>query len=368
MLLTFTWDAPIGIDLGVYFVRYYQLFFLIAFIAGFRIMTQIFRREQVDEKYLDTLLVVMIVATILGARLGHVFFYSWDYYQNNIAEIFMPWKGGLASHGAAIAIPLSILWFYRRYGRKEMGKSFLWLMDRIIITVALAGCLIRLGNFANSEIYGVAANSSVETVYLQPARQHIDRYYSAYIDDLKFEPNGQVDTGGCDVTLYGYTMTIIPSQEIAAMSHDEADYNMNRLVSNSLRPTLNDLDEDQRNVVIAEDAALRPIEVQGQRAYELNVLGIPRHPSQIYEASAYLLIFLIVGWLYLRGYGSREGLMFGVFLIGVFGFRFFIEFLKADQEAFEANMSLNMGQWLSIPLVLIGMWLIIRSIKSNTPS
>ena len=363
MLLTFTWDAANGIDLGGYFLRYYQLFFLLAFIAGFLIMTEIFRRENVNEKYLDTLLVTMILSTIVGARLGHVFFYSWDYYQNNIAEIFMPWKGGLASHGAAVVIPLAILWFYRRYG-KDMGKSFLWLMDRIIITVALAGCLIRLGNFANSEIYGAADNSAVETVYLQPARQHIDRYYNAFVEDLRFEPNGIVDSAGCDVQLYGYTMSIIPSEDIAKLNPDEAEYYMNRLITQSLRPSMNELDEDQRNIVIAEDAELRAVEGSDGMYYELDVLGVPRHPSQIYEASAYLLIFLALAWLYLRGYGLREGFMFGVFLITVFGFRFFVEFVKADQEAFEADMSLNMGQWLSIPLVIIGVGLIYRSLTS----
>ncbi len=87
---------------------------------------------------------------MVGARLGHVLFYEPSYYFSHPAEIFMVWHGGLASHGAAIGL-LIALYFYHRWVSK---KTYLWIADRFVITVALAGVMIRLGNLMNSEILG----------------------------------------------------------------------------------------------------------------------------------------------------------------------------------------------------------------------
>ena len=113
-------------------------------------------REKVDLRLMDPLLFTLIIATIVGARLGHCLFYQPDYYLGSwkgFWEIFMPWKGGLASHGGAIALLLAMWWYARHYGRKN-GFDFLWIPDRLCIAVAFAGCMIRLGNLFNSEIYG----------------------------------------------------------------------------------------------------------------------------------------------------------------------------------------------------------------------
>lgn len=109
-----------------------------------------------DEAVLDPLLYTLLIATIVGARLGHCIFYQPDYYFGSwtgFLEIFQPWKGGLASHGGAIALVIAMVWYANRYGKKN-GFDYLWVMDRLCITVAFAGCMIRLGNLFNSEIYG----------------------------------------------------------------------------------------------------------------------------------------------------------------------------------------------------------------------
>lgn len=94
------------------------------------------------------------------------------------------------------------------------------------------------------------------------------------------------------------------------------------------------------------------------------MFSAPSHPTQLYEALCYLIVFLICMWLYwVKGAQRREGLIFGVFMIGVFGSRFFIEFLKHNQSTFEADMVLNMGQLLSIPFVLIGIASIVYSLR-----
>jgi prolipoprotein diacylglyceryltransferase len=101
----------------------------------------------------------------------------------------------------------------------------------------------------------------------------------------------------------------------------------------------------------------------------------PKHPTQIYEALAYLITFGVLMRIYWKNMGKQKpGLLFGVFLIMVFGFRFFVEYVKEDQVAFEAGMKLNMGQWLSIPLVLIGIAILIWAYRhkpvpvTKTPS
>lgn len=98
-----------------------------------------------------------------------MFFYQWDYYSQHPVEILKVWEGGLASHGAAIAIIIALYFF----SKKVSKKSTLWILDKVVVTVALAGCFIRMGNMFNSEIYGKLHNSSIETVYLDLPRQSI---------------------------------------------------------------------------------------------------------------------------------------------------------------------------------------------------
>ena len=156
-LLALHWNVnPAIFHIGGFELRWYSILFVSGFIIGWYIFKKFFRREGVPEKLLDPLLYTLLIATIVGARLGHCLFYQPDYYLTSwqgFWEIFMPWKGGLASHGGAIALILAMWWYSAHYG-KQYGFDFLWIMDRLVITVCFAGALIRLGNFFNSEIYG----------------------------------------------------------------------------------------------------------------------------------------------------------------------------------------------------------------------
>lgn len=151
------WHAdPIMIHIGNFGLRWYSVLFASGFVIGWFLFKSFFKREKVDLRLLDSLLYTLIAATIVGARLGHCLFYQPDYYLGSwkgFWEIFMVWKGGLASHGGAIGLLLAMWWYARHYGRKN-GFDFLWIIDHLTITVAFAGCMIRLGNLFNSEIYG----------------------------------------------------------------------------------------------------------------------------------------------------------------------------------------------------------------------
>ncbi len=143
-------------SLGPLSVRWYGLLFISGFILGWYIFNWFFKREGIPETLLDPLLYTLLIGTIVGARLGHCLFYQPDYYLGSwqgFWEIFMPWKGGLASHGGTIALFIAMWWFARHYGRKN-DFDFLWILDHLCIAVCFAGAFIRLGNLCNSEIYG----------------------------------------------------------------------------------------------------------------------------------------------------------------------------------------------------------------------
>ena len=158
-LLTVNWSVdPEIIAIGPLSLRWYSILFISGFILGWFIFRGFFRREGVPEKLLDPLLYTLLIGTIVGARLGHCLFYQPDYYLGSwdgFVEIFMPWKGGLASHGGTIALFIAMWWFARHYGSRY-DFDFVWILDHLAIAVCFAATFIRLGNLFNSEIYGDA--------------------------------------------------------------------------------------------------------------------------------------------------------------------------------------------------------------------
>ena len=167
-------------QIGSFSVYVYSLMFVIAFMLGYYLVKSFFIKEKVDQKYLDPMLLYMVLSTFLGARLGEVFFYNWGYFQNHLIEILLPiqessnssilglidgykFSGfrGLASHGAAIGIAIGLILFQRKY----KFKSILWIFDRLTMPVAIGGAFVRIGNFFNSEIVGKYTNSSFGVIF-----------------------------------------------------------------------------------------------------------------------------------------------------------------------------------------------------------
>ncbi len=159
--LAINWSVnPEIFSLGPLSIRWYGLLFISGFILGWYIFRWFFRREDIPETLLDPLLYTLLIGTIVGARLGHCLFYQPDYYLGSwqgFWEIFMPWKGGLASHGGTIALFIAMIWFAKHYGRRY-DFDFVWILDHLAIAVCFAATFIRLGNLFNSEIYGDVTN------------------------------------------------------------------------------------------------------------------------------------------------------------------------------------------------------------------
>ena len=150
-LLSIVWNVdPTIFELGPFEVRWYGLLFAAGFLLGFSIIDKMFKLENIPDTWADKLLIYMMLAVVLGARFGHVFFYDWPYYSQNPSEILKIWHGGLASHGAAIGIVVALLLFSKYVSK----RSPLWVFDRIMVVVALGAFFIRIGNFMNSEIFG----------------------------------------------------------------------------------------------------------------------------------------------------------------------------------------------------------------------
>lgn len=151
ILASIVWNvSPEIIQLGPIHIRWYGLLFALGFILGYIIMSWIFKIENKNPKALESLTLYLVLGTVIGARLGHCLFYEPDYYLANPIEILYVWKGGLASHGAGIGILIALFLFNHRF--KDI--KLLWVFDRVVIPVALAAFLVRMGNLFNSEIIG----------------------------------------------------------------------------------------------------------------------------------------------------------------------------------------------------------------------
>lgn len=263
-LLQISWDVgPEIFRIGSLAVRWYGLFWALSFYFGYEIMIRIFKNENIPINKADTLLIYMAAGSIIGARLGHCFFYDWDYYSSNLIEVLYIWQGGLASHGGAIGIVIA-LWLFRR---KFPEISYLWLLDRLVIPISLAAFFIRMGNLMNSEIYGIETSLPW-----------------GFIFERRFET-------------------------------------------------------------------------------------VPKHPTQIYEGLVYLALFISLGLMYIKRHKKLvTGFLAGFFAVVMFTARFLIEFIKEPQSGFEENMLLNMGQLLSIPLIIVGIIVLIKTRKKKQAS
>lgn len=254
--------SPEAFSLGPLTVRWYGILYGCAFIASYYAFKELLKFDRVPDDFADRALIYMILGTVIGARLGDCFFYHPAYYLKNPWEIIAVWNGGLSSHGGAIGI-LTALYLF---GRKTK-KSYIWVLDRVVIVIGVAGFFIRMGNLMNSEIYGHAT-----------------------------------------ALPWGFVF-------------------------------------DRRGETLA------------------------KHPTQIYEALYYALTYVVLRLVYRKcDNRPRPFLIFGLFLIMVFCFRFCIEFIKNPQENFEQNMLFNMGQLLSTPFIVLGIISLIVSARQEKPA
>ena len=360
--------SPEIFSYGSFSLRWYGLFFALGFLISQQFMYYFYKQEGKPEKDVDTLTIYMVIATIIGARLGHVIFYQPEIITENPLSIFLPFEfspfrftglQGLASHGATIGI-LSALWIYSR--KKKPGQAFLQVVDRIVIVVALTGALIRLGNYFNSEIIGLPTTKPWGVVF-------VNRFTEALTD-------GRVDREGIVESVI-----VKRNDSIPAPSSSRVPLNIYLFFKKGVagdKPK-DFTDFTARNLLVNSyseyfDAAGDNTKTRGQVLNDgdvgarITTFGIARHPAQLYESISCVFLFLFLFWLWSQQKQNLPaGRLLGIFLIWCFGLRFIFEFLKEVQEPFEKGMILNMGQILSIPCVIAGIVILALSYrKKNT--
>ncbi len=284
MLNYIIWDVdPVLIHIGDGGIRWYGLLWAIGIYLCYLVQVKLYKNEGCPDDWADKIFTWMTLGVIIGARIGHCWFYEWHWtndpiqifawtihyrnpYIEHPLELLKIWEGGLSSHGGAIGLIIAAWGLNKKHFSKvpQFHTSLIWIFDRLVIGICITATLIRLGNLMNSEIYGGPTSMPWGFVFVR---------------------DGQTE---------------------------------------------------------------------------------PCHPTQIYEM-LYCIVAFVVTWLmYWKGQCyKRQGLIFGVFLEIIFATRFGLEFIKNDQEAFEAGMWLNMGQWLSIPFIVWGIYLIANALRKQ---
>ena len=275
------WDIdPVIAFIGPLQLRYYGILFASAILIGFYLARRIYRRYGFPDKIADDLLIWGVVATVIGARLVHCFFYEPTYYLSNPLEILKVYKGGIASHGATVGLIIAIVLVAKKY-----KCSFTDLADGVVFAGIMGATFVRLGNFFNSEIVGRITTVPWGFKFLKNP------------EDMKIAINAA--SGHCDISKMECLINYWPV----------------------------------------------------------------RHPSQLYEAFGafvILIIMLVVSFVYKNN--KKSGLYTGLFMILYFTFRFCIEFIKEYQVLKEG---LTMGQYLSIPFIFFGIWLLWNFFKKQ---
>jgi phosphatidylglycerol---prolipoprotein diacylglyceryl transferase len=354
--------SPEIFSVGSFALRWYGLLFAAGFLLSQQVLYYIYRKEGKPEKDVDTLTIYMVVATILGARLGHVIFYQPELFVEDPLSIILPFEfspfrftglQGLASHGGAFGI-LFALWLYSR--KKKPGQNYLQVLDRIVIVVALTGALIRLGNFFNSEIIGLPSSNPLSVVFVNRVTESITSRKDSPVQHVKVERNKELQDGAKGrVPVYIYVVFKPGVDQGKAKSYLESE----------VQYYINYYDEyiDNQGSKLKYEADM---DGDGNYIARISTFGIARHPAQLYESISCVVLFLILFLIWNRKKEKTPtGLIFGLFMIILWGLRFAYEFLKEDQVAFEKGMTLNMGQILSIPLFVTGILILIWSLRNK---
>ena len=386
---TIIWGIdPIIMQIGPFTLRWYSLFFAISFMMSILILQYMFKRAGKRREEAEKLQIYLTFGVIFGARLGHVIFYEWASYQDHLWQIFLPIAfhptfriigfSGLASHGAGIGMLIAIFLYVKRIKmtrspfriylqpRKPKG-TFLWILDHLVILLALSGMFVRIGNFMNSEIIGKPTHHRYGVVFVKHLQDDLSTKYATIIDQISI----------CKATNASSQMLIKedyqPIQLTISFQKKITDESaITNFLNGSFKNRLVRLSNDEEPMIYEGYNTPLSYSISTEKTHNGNyqaivhTLGIPRHPAQLYEAFSCFVIFIILfGWWYKKSPKIAAGRLFGTFMIVVFSLRFIYEFYKENQVAFENNMPLNMGQLLSLPCIIIGLWF-MRSTATKT--
>jgi phosphatidylglycerol---prolipoprotein diacylglyceryl transferase len=348
---------PVAFTVGDVGISWYGILWALGFLIAQRLVIFMYGKEKKPGRDHDALLVYLIVGTVVGARIAHCLFYDPGYYLRNPVSVLKVWEGGLASHGAAAGILTALFIFSRR----KKDQPFFWLADRIAIVAAIVGGLVRVGNFVNSEIIGTRTQSSYGVVFVAPVRDAVRTSDPAIINvAIRADEARKPDQPGL-VPLNVVITTTEPSSSVGRRDEILHHVQTGLVISR----------EAQANIQL--DEILRQTSLKGEDVdMSLNLVGIARHPVQLYEATVCFILAasLFAVWLK-RGSAIPHGQLFGWFLAVIFGSRFLLEYFKAAVTPGDSQLPVSIGQFLSLPFALVGLSLLIslrRQASTSTPT
>jgi len=385
---TLVWNgSPEIARLGFFTLRWYNLLFLTPFIVTFPILYKMFARAGKPTQEADSLRTYVMVGVILGARLGHVIFYEWSNYKDHLLEIFLPITfyptfkivgfQGLASHGALIGVIIAVFLYLHqikvsvspfRITVVDRGKniSFLWISDHLFILAAFGAASIRVGNFMNSEIIGKPTGGKYGVVFARHIHDSVMEKYSNLIEKVDIVRHREV-TSKPMIALNHQPIQI----EILLKKGVENELLIKEFLESTFKKELVWLSRLSEPMIYEsyESPLSYTLSKVNGGVYKacIYTAGILRHPAQLYESISCFLLFIFLLWLwYKKGDVWIPGQISGIALLGIFVMRFLYEFYKENQDDFEKDMLLNMGQRLSMPFILIGLFLLFRAMHKST--
>ena len=171
--------SPIMIDLGLFQIRWYSMAYILGIVLGWIYAKNIIKKIQKNDynfssikvSQFDDIIIYLVLGIILGGRLGYVVFYNFEYYSQNILEIFKLWQGGMSFHGGLLGIIIATLIFV-----KNKNANFFKFSDIIACVAPIGLFLGRISNFINGELFGKA--SSLPWAVIFPSGGNIARHPS----------------------------------------------------------------------------------------------------------------------------------------------------------------------------------------------
>ncbi|RPH35952.1 prolipoprotein diacylglyceryl transferase [bacterium] len=339
---------PILFQSGDFAIGWYGLLFTLGFFLSQRLIIFVYHREKKPE--LDVLLLYLIAGAVIGARLGHVLFYDPAYFLLHPLAILKVWEGGLASHGAVAGMVIA-LWLF---SKRHPDHAFFWLLDRITIVALMTGALVRVGNFINSEIVGIPTGAGYGVVFAADAVREIGQQPGV----MQVSVERRTEPSESRPGLVPLTLAIDVRTSGTPPAFMENFFHHTLYPAVFKQPGVRQSFQETGGTSESETV----VPIQGGFEGKFNVLGIARHPVQLYEAAVALALGI---WLFTIWWKKKSavppGLLIGWCLVLLFASRFLLEYLKEDLIPIEAGLPLKIGQLLSIPFIALGVWLVRRA-------
>ena len=346
-------------------IKWYGLLFAIGVVLGRYFVRKSYQIEKRYRLSSEIQIIYVVVGTLFGSRIGHILFYNPEILKKNFFQIFFFWEGGLSSHGAAIGILfcLAIYSFkikWKKYwiqikDRNRNGYSYYQILDRIVIGIAIGASLVRLGNFINSEIIGKTTGNKFGVVLVKPVEERIKKQLP-FVEKVIFNKTSSFFGPGK------------PNIETKIIFHKEKfkESRIRKSIKKRLAFIFPKTENEFNHIINPLGSELKYTLNRSKTKFVLqtNLVGVNRYPTQLFESFAYFLISVLLFILWKKHLiDLRPGSLLGLFLMLVFLFRFLIEFIKENQVTFENSLYLNMGQILSIPMILLGFYFFFSTKK-----